>query len=430
MVATLPGRTHGLGLFTEPIRQTFGLDTESYGFLNLWATLIGGLFCFPCGWLLDRVGTRLVLAGVTIALGTVVLLMSWVGGAGWVTLGESLILPLDLFLLVMLTRGLGQSALSVASLSLVARSVGKREGLAMGVYAFLTTAGFVATFTALRAVIQADPDEWRLPWAGIGVAVVAVGCLFLVLVRDRVVEERPPVANASGSSGSTPVANASGSSGGTPVANASGSSGGTPVANASGSSGSTLGDALRSPTFWVFALATSFYGMVAAGTSLFNEKLLAERGLDKTVFLNVTIVGIPAGLLANLLGGFLATRISLGYVLAGAMLVMAGALVWFPYLHTETEAYLYATALAAAGGVVTVTFFTVWRKAFGISHLGRIQGAAQFLTVIFSALGPQLFGSAHARLGGFGPIFPYLAAIAGLMAVAAAFTRVPTREAA
>src|SRR5206468_916776 len=101
--------------------------------------------------------------------------------------------------------------------------------------------------------------------------------------------------------------------------------------------------------------------------SLFNEKLLAERGLSKEVFLNVTIVGIPAGLAANLIGGFLTTRISLGYVLGAALALMGGALASFPYLHTEYEAYAYAVALAAAGGVVTVTFFTVWRNAFGTS---------------------------------------------------------------
>ena len=282
MVATLPGRTHGLGLFTEPIRRTFGLDPESYGFLNLWATLLGGLFCFPVGWLLDRVGTRYVLAGVTVALGAVVLLMSRAAGAGWVHLSSTLVLPLDLFALVLLTRGLGQSALSVASLSLIARSAGRKPGLAMGVYAFLGSAGFVVAFTVLRTVINAQPDEWRGPWAGIGVAVVVVGLLFLVLVRDRVLEEQTPVADAPGSPG-----------------------------------GKTLGQALRSLTFWTFALAVSFFGLVVSGTALFNEKLLAERGLDKDVFLKVTIIGVPAGLAANLLGGFLATRISLGYLLAG-----------------------------------------------------------------------------------------------------------------
>jgi hypothetical protein len=60
MVPTLPGRTHGLGLFTEPILRTFALTRDTYGFINLWATLIGATFCFPCGWFTDRIGTRAV----------------------------------------------------------------------------------------------------------------------------------------------------------------------------------------------------------------------------------------------------------------------------------------------------------------------------------------------------------------------------------
>src|SRR4051795_10116505 len=76
MVLTLPGRTHGLGLFTEPLLKSLALDRESYGFLNLWATLLGAAFCLPCGWLLDRLGTRAVFLGVTAALGVTVLAMS------------------------------------------------------------------------------------------------------------------------------------------------------------------------------------------------------------------------------------------------------------------------------------------------------------------------------------------------------------------
>src|SRR6516225_9579545 len=81
MVATLPGRTQGLGLFTEPILNAMRLDRESYGLLNLCATVLGSLFCLPCGWLIDRLGTRAMLTGVMIALGTVVIAMSQVQGA-------------------------------------------------------------------------------------------------------------------------------------------------------------------------------------------------------------------------------------------------------------------------------------------------------------------------------------------------------------
>src|SRR5579875_3077514 len=97
MVATLPGRTHGLGLFTEPIRKTFGLDTESYGLLNMGATLLGALFCLPCGGLLDRLGTRGVLTGVMLTLGGVVVIMSQLEGKS-----SSAVVLLSLFLLILL----------------------------------------------------------------------------------------------------------------------------------------------------------------------------------------------------------------------------------------------------------------------------------------------------------------------------------------
>src|SRR5689334_10350881 len=53
MVATLPGRTQGLGLVTEPLLADLHLDRVTYAAVNLWATLIGSLFCIPCGRLTD-----------------------------------------------------------------------------------------------------------------------------------------------------------------------------------------------------------------------------------------------------------------------------------------------------------------------------------------------------------------------------------------
>ena len=41
MVATLPGRTQGLGLITEPLLRDLHLDRVCYAHLNLWATLSG-----------------------------------------------------------------------------------------------------------------------------------------------------------------------------------------------------------------------------------------------------------------------------------------------------------------------------------------------------------------------------------------------------
>jgi MFS family permease len=394
MVATLPGRTHGLGLFTEPILRSLQLDRESYGFMSFWATLLGGLFCFPCGWLLDRLGTRAVLVGVMAALGLTVIAMTQVTTAGAVTLTITsdfapVILP-GLFVGLFLTRGFGQSALSVGSLSLIGRSAGRRPGLAMGLYAFLTSLGFMAAFGALRFAIPMQLD-WRITWGAIGIIVLALAAPTARLVRNDELDN-------------------------------------TVTEDVSGTKIFTLGQALASPTFWAFSLSVSFFGMVSAGTSLFNESILAERRFSQEVFLNATYIGIPFGLAANLLCGWAATRVPMRFLLTAAMAVLAADLAWFPHIETETAIYAYAAIMAAAGGAITVCFFAVWRRAYGVAHLGRIQGAAQFLTVVFSAAGPQLFGSAKVRLGEYRPVFPVLAAVAIGLAALTLFAKMPAER--
>src|SRR6267154_4695945 len=100
MLATLPGRTQGLGLITEPLLKDLQIDRIAYAGINLWATLLGAAFCFPAGYLIDRFGLRLVSTALVLLLGLTVWRMS--GFAGGVS---------GLFILLLLTRALGQSAL-------------------------------------------------------------------------------------------------------------------------------------------------------------------------------------------------------------------------------------------------------------------------------------------------------------------------------
>ena len=113
MVGTLPGRTQGLGLITEPLIAGLHIDRVQFAAVNLWATLIGSLFCLPCGRLTDRLGSRVVLTFVLAALGATVLGMSAAGNLA------------ALGIAITLSRGLGQSALSVVSLALVGKWFGR-----------------------------------------------------------------------------------------------------------------------------------------------------------------------------------------------------------------------------------------------------------------------------------------------------------------
>jgi MFS family permease len=415
MVLTFPGRTHGLGLFTEPLLNSLdyvrnGFESierarESYGFMNLWATLLGAAFCLPCGWLLDRFGTRAVFLFVTSALGATVIAMSmWTIGS-WVVpisfnlpefLGGSFALTfvVDLFVFLLLTRGLGQSALSVVSLGLIGRSAGRKSGLAMGVYAFGTTAGFLLAFSILGEVLKERPTEWRDPWLGLGLTVLVLGFLSAGFIRNRILETGREI---------------------------------DPISHSQEQS-FTVRQALASPAFWTFTIGISFYGLIVAGTSLFNQSILKERGFDTRVFVNVAQIGIPIGLAANLLVGWLATRWSLAKLMALATALFAAAMFVFPYVQTENQVYGYALTLAAAGGGMTVCFFMVYRRAFGPARLGTIQGVAQMLTVLFSAVGPMIFASTNVRMGSYSPIFPTAGGIALVLAVLTWIVGLPTRR--
>lgn len=78
MVGTLPGRTQGLGLVTEPLLADLGIGRVAYAQINLWATLIGSLFAIGIGRISDRLGARATLTAVTFLLGAVVVAMSGV----------------------------------------------------------------------------------------------------------------------------------------------------------------------------------------------------------------------------------------------------------------------------------------------------------------------------------------------------------------
>ena len=92
-------------------------------------------------------------------------------------------------------------------------------------------------------------------------------------------------------------------------------------------------------------------------------------------------------------------------------------------------AQLYAAVIGLSGGIITVVFFAAWGHLFGRSHLGRVQGAAQFATVLASAVGPVVVAEGREWTGSYGPTFYVLAAVVAALAVAATLAPLPRREA-
>jgi cyanate permease len=387
MVATLPGRTQGLGLITEPMLAEFGLDRVTYANINLWATLLGAAICLPIGQLFDRLGLRSSTIALTLLLSAVVWGMRSIGGS-----------VIGLFVLILATRAIGQSALSIASITAVGKTFDRRVGVAMGVYSFLLSVFFAIAFIVIGNSVRVN--GWRYAWSQVAFGLVAAAAL-TVFLRERTPRRSANVALDEGATDSVDSAEAA-------------------------SDGLTLGAALRTPAFWVFGGATALFGLVASGLGLFNEAVLAERGFDQQTYVQFLAGTSIIALVGQLASGWLTLRWPMQRLLGIALCLYAVAIGALPLLRTHAQLWFFAVLIGLGGGMITTLFFAVWRRAFGAAHLGRIQGAAQMLTVLASAIGPLIFAYSQSLTGSYFPALWVLAPAVLLMSAAAFRVSLPS----
>ncbi len=381
MVGTLPGRTQGLGLITEPLLKDLQIDRVYFARLNLWATLIGALFSVGVGRLIDRFGSRAVLTVIAVALASVVFGMTVASNVA------------AMAILITCTRGFGQSALSVVSITMVGQWFVRRLNLAMAVYTIALSIGFMLAFPLIGAIVLSN--GWRTAWWIIGVALlIGLAPLALLLVRrsPESISIDPDGEQRGGDLSSTDY---------------------------------TLSEALLTPSFWVFGIASSLYGLIASGIALFNESILAERQFDASTYHRSLIIVALTSLVGNFLGGWIASKWKINRLLSVAMVLLAGSLAALPHVSTQIHIAIYAAVMGLAGGFVIVIFFAFWSAAYGRLHLGKIQGVAQALTVIASALGPLLLAETVSRTGSYASIFYLLTFVVIVLALFAWFVKLP-----
>jgi len=273
----------------------------------------------------------------------------------------------------------------------------RRLNFAMAVYTILLSVGFMLAFPLIGASVI--KYGWRTSWAVIGFALLfGLAPLAILLVR------RSPESCGLQPDVDVPVVD-------------------QPRDQAVG--GYTLGQALATPAFWIFGISGAVYGLIASGIALFNESILAERGFDAAIYHRSLVIVALTALVGNFLGGWIMTKWRMNRLLALAMTLLAASLLSLPHVRTFGHVAAYAVVMGLTGGFVIVIFFSVWSYAFGRAHLGKIQGAAQALTVLASAIGPLLLAEGAVRTGSYATMFYVLTVVVSILALSAWLVRMP-----
>lgn len=364
VMASIPGQTAGVSVFTDELTGTTGLSRLQLSIAYLIGTGTSGFLLPLGGRAIDRYGSRVVAMAATLGLAATVAGLSFVGAMS--TPVGMVVMSIGFGCL----RFSGQGLLTLSSRTMISQWFDRRRGLVSSVSNAFMSFAFAASPAILLALI--DLDGFRTAWRIIGAfLVVVIGSAIVVLYRVS------PEASGLVLDGGIAESHADGS-----VRND------TPIGT---DDDQTRAQAIRDLRFW--AVTAPVAAMAATSTALTFHivDFGAELGLSDDrivqIFVPIAFVSVPI----TLLGGWLVDVIS-AIVIAAAMSI-AQIIMYLSISHIDQT--LWAVVAIAAWGFSQGCYAPLTSAAlprlFGRRHLGAIAGVQMSVMVIGSAIGPALF---------------------------------------
>ncbi len=403
ILMSVPGQTMGVSSFTEHLLDALGLSREQLSLAYLFGTAASGLILTFAGKLYDRWGARVVATLSCIGLGA---MLAWCSqsdrlariGADWTGSAPTAwafgVILLGFFGI----RFFGQGVLTMVSRNMIMKWFDRHRGLANAIAGVGVSLGFSASPPILDELIQRY--SWRGAWLMMaGIVGTAFAAFVLVFFRDNP-EDCDLVPDGSLHDDEATVA--------------------ARLAHRQ----FELREAIRTFSFWVFALGVGMFALYMTAMTFHVVSIFAEAGLGKDTALSIFFPASVLAVICHFSGGWISDYIPLRYLLAAMLVGIAVSMLAMMNLSGGTLWVLIA-GNGLLGGMFGVVSAVTWPRFFGRQHLGAISGLAMAITVLASAIGPWLFSRAKAATGSYNPAIAACLAVTLALLVASFFSRNP-----
>ncbi|TNF90118.1 MAG: MFS transporter [Gammaproteobacteria bacterium] len=334
---------YNLSVYMNVLAAEKGFSISSLSVAVSLFFIVGGVAGMTVAALLDRFDVRLVMVAGALLAGLAL------GSTGW---AKSLWQVYALYVLF----GLGNSAVSiVTSTTLVTRWFpGKERSVALSVASTgLSMGGVLITPLSARLFAELGVEAF-MPWLG--------AAFFLVIAPVTVLVIRPHPIVVSGSGQTSPLTR-----------------------------GWLFGAAVRSRFFVLVTVAyvLCMASQVGGIAHLYNR---AEGEVGYAVAATAVQVLTVMSILCRLLGGFLATRISIRSFALGNLLGQGAGLALIATADSPIGILIGAGVFGATVGNLLMLHPLLLAEAFGVRDYSRIFSLSNALTTIGVAGGPALLG--------------------------------------
>ena len=370
---------YGLPLYYDFMVREFGWSRTMVTSGNAISKLVvGPLFGFAAGWIVDRFGPRrLMMAGILMAGGALVGL--GLTSAAWA------------FYFFYFFNALGYVCGGPLPCQvLVSRWFDRTRGKAMGI-AYLGI-GIGGAAVPLLSHWLTDLFGWRGSLQAVGVLIVLIALPMAFFVREAPIDTRDPALRQPQ---------------------------GIPGTSRRGRV--ALRTILATPAFYLLALGSMCSIAAVGGTNQHLKLFLSlDRGYSQGDAAQVISLVLAVSIAGRLLMGWLADRMPRKRVMLIIYLLVAGAIPLLMVRTSTWSIYAFAVIFGLGLGGEYLIIPLMAGELFGIGVLGRVMGIVLTADGVAEATAPMLVGSFRDRFGSYDVGFLVLvgAALVGAAAIA------------
>lgn len=363
---------YGLPLYYDFMVKEFDWSREQVTSGNAYSKLIiGPLFGFFAGWIVDKFGPRrLMMTGIVMAGGAVIGL-SMMSGAIW------------MFYLFYLFNALGYVCGGpLPNQVLLSRWFDKSRGKAMG-FAYLGI-GIGGALVPLLSHWLTGMLGWRGSLCALGILMIMIA-----LPMAYFVKESPDDQHVKQTKKTAPLV--------------------------------SIGHIFRNPAFYLLALGSMCSIGAVGGTNQHLKLFLSlDQGYAQAAAMKIVSVVLTVSIIGRLFMGWLADRIAKKYVMLLIYLLIASAIPLLFFASNPKVMYLFAVIFGLGLGGEYLIIPLMAAELFGVKAFGRLMGIVLTADGVAEAVLPKFIGRLRDQTGSYHTGFNVLIGIALLGAVAVA----------
>ena len=393
--------TINFGLFIKPMGDQLGIGRASFGWALTARLMVGAAASPVVGRLIDRFGSRVLLAAAAAITGAALF------GLAQITQAWQLVMLFSVTGIV----GLGGPA-ALATTVPVAKWFVRRRGRAIGLLFMGIPVGGIIFLPLTQFLL--DSVGWRSAWmilAALGAGIIIPVSLLLVRRQPEDMGLLPD--------GASPLTDA-------PAFESQEKQ--TSVSSPLEEDSWTLGEAVRSFTYWRLVFAFGLGMLAVSSVGLHRIPDFMDRGLDPRLVALATALDTVALGVTTFVLGFVVERVPVRFiaVLAYGSFATATFLTIIADSHLMLFLAMGTFGVGAGGQMLTQNY--LWASYFGRQHLGSIRGAVLPVTLLIGGFGAPLAGYVRDSVGSYVPMWSVARGLMVIVACIFALTPPPKRR--